>query len=155
MSDGFSDELRGAARSAWGQFIDGVEPHRGALARFCRRLTGEVWEGEDLAHRYLRRKGYVVVARNYRTPSLTGEADLVAWDGDALVFVEVKSRKSAEFGEPERAVDVEKRERIVRAALDYTRRAQVPWDCVRFDVIGIVFEPEYRIALNRAAFVAR
>jgi putative endonuclease len=111
--------------------------------------------GEDLAHRYLRRHGYVIVARNYRTPSFTGEADLVAWDEDALVFVEVKSRKSAEFGEPDRAVDAEKRERIVRAALDYTRRAQVPWDCVRFDVIGIVFEPEYRIMLNRGAFVAR
>ena len=42
--------------------------------------------GEDLAHRYLQHKGFVIVARNHRLPSGDGEADLIAWDGDTLVF---------------------------------------------------------------------
>src|SRR5271155_1503497 len=65
--------------------------------------------GEDLAHRYLRGKGFTIVARNYRLAAGDAEADLIAWEGDHLVFVEVKSRQSGEFGPPERAVGNEKR----------------------------------------------
>jgi putative endonuclease len=54
--------------------------------------------GEDLAHRFLRAKGYIIVARNYRLSSGDAEADLIAWDGTTLVFVEVKSRETAAFG---------------------------------------------------------
>ena len=61
--------------------------------------------GEDLAHRYLRSQGCTIVARNYRTRSGSGEIDLVAWHGGVLVFVEVKTRESSEFGPPDRAVD--------------------------------------------------
>src|SRR5205823_14536290 len=61
--------------------------------------------GEDLAHRYLQKHGCTVVARNYRPPSGPGEIDLVAWDGESLAFVEVKTRATAEFGAPESAVD--------------------------------------------------
>ena len=57
--------------------------------------------GEDLAHRFLRARGCTVVARNYRPLSGSGEIDLVVWDGGKLVFVEVKTRSSAEFGPPE------------------------------------------------------
>ena len=53
---------------------------------------------EDLAHRFLRRRGMLIVARNYRPPSGAGEIDLIGWDGDRLAFVEVKSRASGEFG---------------------------------------------------------
>lgn len=95
--------------------------------------------GEDLAHRLLRREGLTVVARNYRPLSRSGEIDLVAWDRDTLVFVEVKSRQSDEFGTPDRAVDREKRELLVRGAREYARRAGVPWDRVRFDVVSVVF----------------
>jgi putative endonuclease len=98
--------------------------------------------GEDLAHRYLRRKGCTVVARNYRVPSGRGEIDIVAWDGDKLAIVEVKTRATADFGAPETAVDTEKRERVVRAAEDYMRRAGVSWDQVRFDVVSVVLGPE-------------
>src|SRR4029453_12296227 len=63
---------------------------------------------EDLAHRFLRRRGMGIVARNYRPPFGGGEIDLIGWDRDRLAFVEVKSRVSAEFGPPERAVDEEK-----------------------------------------------
>ncbi|MBI4875180.1 MAG: YraN family protein, partial [Acidobacteria bacterium] len=94
--------------------------------------------GEDLAHRRLRALGYTVVARNWRTRSGSGEADLVAWDGAALVFVEVKSRATDEYGAPDRAIDRDKRLHIERAARDYARRAGVEWSRVRFDVINVL-----------------
>src|ERR1051326_6273120 len=58
--------------------------------------------GEDIAHRYLQRAGIVIVARNYRMASGAGEIDLVGWENDTLVFVEVKSRQSDEYGAPDR-----------------------------------------------------
>src|ERR1700732_2295472 len=64
--------------------------------------------GEDLAHRFLRRQGFVIVARNYRLSSGEAEADLIAREGEDLVIVEVKTRASAEYGPPESAVDPEK-----------------------------------------------
>ena len=94
--------------------------------------------GEDLAHRYLRHCGCTIVARNYRPRSGGGEIDLVAWHGGALVFVEVKTRATAEFGAPERAVDAEKERFLRRAARDYARRAEVDWRKVRFDIVSIV-----------------
>src|SRR5512138_1390132 len=81
--------------------------------------------GEDLAHRLLRRSGYRVVARNWRPRSGAGEIDIVAWDGATLAFVEVKTRGTEEFGAPDRAIDAEKREALIRSARDYTRRAGV------------------------------
>ena len=57
--------------------------------------------GEDLAHRYLRGRGCTVVARNYRPPSGHGEIDLVAWQGENLVFVEVKTGRSRPNDEPD------------------------------------------------------
>jgi putative endonuclease len=108
--------------------------------------------GEDLAHRYLRRHGCTVVARNYRTRSGSGEIDLVAWHGDTLVFVEVKTRATSEFGEPERAVDAEKRLHLHHAALDYARRANVEWTRTRFDIVSIVLGKPVRIEWIRAAF---
>ena len=107
--------------------------------------------GEDLAHRYLRRRGCTVVARNYRPPAGHGEIDLVVWHGEKLVFVEVKTRDTAEFGEPERAVDADKRLHLTRAARDYARRAGVEWQQVRFDVIAVVLSPR-RVDWLRDAF---
>jgi len=108
--------------------------------------------GEDLAHRYLRRHGCTVVARNYRTPSGSGEIDLVAWERETLVFVEVKTRASAEFGTPDRAVDREKEERLRRAARDYARRAEVEWQKTRFDIVSIVLGRPPRIEWMRDVF---
>ena len=95
--------------------------------------------GEDLAHRYLRRKGFKIVARNYRLGSGDAEADVIGWDGEELVFVEVKSRTTDEFGSPLRSVDQEKRTALLRAARHYARRAGVPWERVRFDLLSVVF----------------
>ena len=94
---------------------------------------------EDLAHRFLRRRGMTVVARNYRPPFGGGEIDLIAWDGETLAVVEVKSRATAAFGPPERAVDQEKERFLERAARDYARRASVDWSRVRFDIVSVVF----------------
>jgi putative endonuclease len=94
--------------------------------------------GEDLAHRLLDREKYLVVARNYRSPSGSGEIDIIAWDGDTLAVVEVKTRATDDYGPPERAIGEHKRRRMERAALDYTRRAGIEWDQVRFDVVTVI-----------------
>jgi putative endonuclease len=107
--------------------------------------------GEDLAHRYLRRQGCTIVARNYRTRSGSGEIDLVAWQGETLVFVEVKTRDSAEFGAPDRAVDTEKQGHLRTAGHDYARRAGVEWERTRFDIVSVVLHPS-RIEWIRSAF---
>jgi putative endonuclease len=107
--------------------------------------------GEDLAHRFLRAKGFIIVARNYRLSSGDAEADLIAWDGPTLVFVEVKSRESADFGPPERAIGEEKRAHLIRIAREYTRKTETPWDRIRFDVVTVVFSKPPAIELMRDA----
>lgn len=108
--------------------------------------------GEDLAHRFLQRAGMTIVARNYRTRSGSAELDLVAWDGETLVFVEVKSRASEAFGPPDRAVNAEKRAHVLRAATDYARRAGIPMTQTRFDIVNVVFAAQPRISHLRDAF---
>ena len=95
--------------------------------------------GEDLAHRYLQRAGMLVVARNWRARPGGFELDIVAWQGETLVFVEVKSRASEEFGAPDRAVGPEKHQRMLRAAREYARRADIEWRLARFDIVNVVF----------------
>ncbi len=94
--------------------------------------------GEDLAHRYLQQQGFVVVARNFRPRSGVPELDIVAWEGETLVIVEVKSRTSAEYGAPDRAIDGFKRDRLFRGAREYTRRAGIEWTRVRFDIVNVL-----------------
>ena len=108
--------------------------------------------GEDLAHRFLRRQGLTIVARNYRPRAGAGEIDLVAWEKDQLVFVEVKTRASSEFGMPETAVGNEKQVYLVRAARDYLRRANVEWGAARFDIVSILLTDPPAIRLIRDAF---
>ena len=109
--------------------------------------------GEDLAHRYLRREGFLIVARNWRPPQGGGEIDLIACErssgGDTLVFIEVKARRSDEWSSPERDVDAEKLLALRRAARDYIRRARADAGRVRFDVIAITGQ---RIEHFRDAF---
>lgn len=95
--------------------------------------------GEDIAHRHLQRAGIVIVARNYRMASGAGEVDLIGWEKDMLVFVEVKSRQTDEYGAPDRAIGSLKQSSLIRAAHEYARHAEVPWEKVRFDVVNVVF----------------
>ena len=110
--------------------------------------------GEDLAHRYLRSSGYMVVARNYRPAGGEAEADIVARKGDTVVFVEVKTRSSADFGDPDRAIGEEKRRNIIRAARVYATRAEIDWRQVRFDTISIVMAKPPSITHVKDAFSA-
>ena len=104
-----------------------------------RRLRPDLGrQGEDLAHRYLRKRKYVIVARNYRSASGTpGEIDIIARAGSHLIFFEVKTRSSNAISFPERAVDPDKQRFVIRTAHEYARRADVDWENVRFDVIAI------------------
>ncbi len=68
-----------------------------------------------------------------------GEVDLIGWEGDTLVFVEVKSRQTDEFGTPDRAIGLQKQASLIRTAREYARHAEVPWERVRFDVVTVVF----------------
>lgn len=93
--------------------------------------------GEDRAHRYLRRHGFTIAARNWRPPQGGGELDIIAWEKEKLVFVEVKTRKSGARSAPERDIDDEKIKALRRAARDYIRRANAEPENARFDVIAI------------------
>jgi putative endonuclease len=108
--------------------------------------------GEDLAHRFLRKQGYIIVARNYRLSSGDAEADLIARDGEDLVIVEVKTRATDEFGPPEQAVNPEKRRHLMRVAREYARKTDTPWEQVRFDIVSIVLRQPPEIILLKAAF---
>jgi putative endonuclease len=107
--------------------------------------------GEDLAHRFLRAKGFIVVARNFRLAAGDAEADLIARDGETLVIVEVKTRDDGAFGPPERAIDEEKRRHLIRVARAYARRSETPWERVRLDVVTVVLGPTPQINLFRDA----
>lgn len=110
--------------------------------------------GEDAAYFHLRRLGYIVVARRWRSPRLRGDIDLIAWDGDSLCFVEVKTRTSRDFEPAEAAVDEKKREMLARMAQEYIRQMEnFEQVSVRFDVVSVYFtqdRPEFEVF--RAAF---
>src|SRR5438445_9537694 len=77
--------------------------------------------GEEDAYFYLRRRGYVMVARNFRTTRHHGEIDLIGWDKDVLCFIEVKTRTTRDVKPAEAAVDREKRRAIRSVVRDYLR----------------------------------
>ena len=92
-------------------------------------------KGENLAVSELRKKGYSILAENWR--SGRNEIDVVAKIGDTIVFVEVKTRSSAYFGEPSEAVSPAKQKRLIQAANDYLEQYELELEA-RFDVISIV-----------------
>jgi putative endonuclease len=92
--------------------------------------------GEDLACQHLRRKGYTILARNFRCRS--GEIDVVARDGPTVVFVEVKERKGSSHGAGHEGVTFGKRRRVIRAArLFVASRGYAEAQPCRFDVVSI------------------
>jgi putative endonuclease len=91
-------------------------------------------KGEDLAAKYLKKKGYRVLRRNYKAP--TGEIDIIAEDGGTTVFVEVKTRTDDLFGSPEEAVYYRKRRKIQSTALYYLSREKGE-KRARFDIVSI------------------
>ena len=98
--------------------------------------------GEAAAARYLRRLGYKIIARGERTGP--GELDLVAVDGKTIVFVEVKTRRSAEQGHPVEAVDARKQRRLTRLAVTFLKRHRLLDYPARFDVVAVTWPEDQR-----------
>lgn len=95
--------------------------------------------GEEDAYFELRRLGYVIVARNFRSPRCHGEIDLIGWDGDMLCFIEVKTRTSQDVKPAEAAVDRHKRREIAEVAREYLRKGPLlcQW---RFDIVSVYYD---------------
>ena len=101
-------------------------------------LTGE--QGEDAAFFHLRGLGYTIVARRWRSERVRGDLDLAAWDGDTLVFFEIKTRTARDMAAAETQVDTHKQKILRKMAVAYLgqipeqHRDRVP---VRFDVLSV------------------
>lgn len=99
--------------------------------------------GEEEAYFYLRRQGYVIIARNYRSPHHRGELDLVGWQGDVLCFVEVKTRTTRDVKPAEAAVDRAKQQELALVAREFARHITRPCQW-RFDVIAVYYDHGHR-----------
>ena len=97
-------------------------------------------QGERIATDYLKRLGYRIHMRNYRCRQ--GEIDVIAWDGAALVFVEVRTRSGGEPGAPLASVDRRKQDRITRVAMAYVQEYQLRNTELRFDVVAVTCPPD-------------
>lgn len=91
--------------------------------------------GEDLAGKRLKDLGYKIVTTNYKCK--LGEIDLIARDGDVLVFVEVKTRRNSSFGQVKDAVNIRKQRQISKAALYYMQSNNITGIKARFDVVAV------------------
>jgi putative endonuclease len=116
-------------------------------------------KGEQLAARHLRRSRYKVLYQNFR-PRGGGEVDIVCRDRetDELVFVEVKTRQTREYGDPADAVNREKQELIARGAIAWLRLLDFPDIPFRFDIVEVVIsggKPEIVILKNAFALPER
>jgi putative endonuclease len=112
--------------------------------------------GEDNAYFHLRNIGYVIVARNFRSPRCRGEIDLIGWDHDVLCFIEVKTRTTKDVKTAEASVDRHKRREVAEVAREYLRR--LPSCQWRFDVVSVYYDPgnrRPRIEVFRNASLAR
>lgn len=126
------------------------------MGSWLTKLLGN--RGERLAARYLRRQGFKILSRQYS--NRLGEIDLIALDGDCLVFVEVKTRRSREAGDPIEAVTLGKQKQLTRLALTYLKRHNLLEKSARFDVVAILWpdgskEPQithYRNAFSSVGF---
>lgn len=111
---------------------------------FAPRTLGQ--RGEDAAARYLKKLGYIIVARGQRDS--IGELDLVAVDGRTVIFIEVKTRTTHDAGHPADAVDEAKQERLTRLALSYMKRHDL-WECkCRFDVVAVTWPDRGKPAIE-------
>jgi len=105
------------------------------MSGWLKRLLGD--RGERLAAKYLRRQGYKILARQYT--SRYGEIDLIALDGECIVFVEVKTRRSAVAGHPFEAVTFAKQKKLTTLALNYLKRQGLLEYPARFDVVTVLW----------------
>jgi putative endonuclease len=108
-------------------------------------------KGEEKALRFLKKKGYRIIEKNYVCK--LGEMDIIAKEKDTLVFVEVKTRTTTEFGPPQLAVNSSKQRQLSKVALNYLKEKQLEEVKARFDVVAILLEQEKeKIELIKDAF---
>lgn len=108
-------------------------------------------KNETIAVRYLKKKGYRIVERNYR--NRFGEIDIIARDGHVIVFVEVKARRNSLFGTPAGAVTLRKQKTLSKVALSWMKAARMEGASARFDVVSVSYESGKReIELIKDAF---
>jgi putative endonuclease len=135
----------------------------GDPAKHRARQTGI--RGETYAYWYLRRHGYVLVARNFTSPGIKGKIDMVGYDGQTLAFVEVKTRTVVDPARsssrpapltPEEAVNWEKRRNLSRMARQFLRARHIETAPCRFDVLAIKTRPGQKpvVRLHKGAFNA-
>jgi len=134
----------------------------GESAKHRARQTGV--RGEAYAYCYLRRHGYILVARNFTSPGIKGEIDMVGYDGATLAFVEVKTRTIGDPAPssqparptPEEAVNWEKRRNLSRMAGQFLRARHIEKAACRFDVLAIETRPGQKpvVRLHKGAFNA-
>jgi putative endonuclease len=95
--------------------------------------------GEEVAVRYLSAKGYSILERGFRT--FRGEIDIIARQGETLVFVEVKTRRSTEFGFPDESVNLSKQNQVRKIAQGYLLKKHLPENATpcRFDILSVVW----------------
>lgn len=110
--------------------------------------------GEKIAAKFLRKQGYQIIEKNYR--SRLGEIDIVAKEDESIVFVEVKTRCSTDFGLPEEALSYDKRRRLSKLALGYLAHRRIKDTNCRFDVVSILMDTKKvkHIKLIKNAFPA-
>jgi len=110
--------------------------------------------GEEDAYFYLRRRGYVMVARNFRSPRRRGEIDLIGWERDVLCFIEVKTRTTRDVKPAQAAVDPAKKRELSAMAREYLRHLPPLCHC-RFDVVSVYYEqagvPQFELFRNAFA----
>lgn len=107
--------------------------------------------GEELAEAFLKKSGYKILARNYKTK--LGEVDIIAREEDCICFIEVKARNTADFGLPKEAVGTRKQRQIAKAALVFLKEKKLLDNVARFDVVSVLLDGvSPKIELIRNAF---
>ncbi|MBT5549063.1 MAG: YraN family protein [Nitrospina sp.] len=111
-------------------------------------------EGESAALRFLKKKGYRILEKNFR--SKVGEIDIIAEQDGVIVFVEVKARADHEFGHPLNALTPAKQKKIIQTAQSFLSRKRISDKPMRFDVVALTSDAEgpdsWQIELLQNAF---
>ncbi len=133
----------------WGDGERGEEILNAKPARSEKKELGR--KGEEVAFRFLKKEGYRIIEKNYVCKM--GEMDIIASEKDTLVFIEVKTRTSREFGPPQLAVNVWKQRQLSKVALNYLNEKRLRDVKARFDVVAILLEQgQEEIELIQDAF---
>lgn len=122
------------------RFLDRLLEHTAAWKDIPPHQRRGRW-GEEEAYFYLRKLGYIMVARNYRSPRRRGEIDLIGWERDVLCFIEVKTRTTRDFKPAEAAVNHDKQHELRGVCREYLRHLRVAptW---RFDVVSVYYDQQ-------------